>query len=321
MCFSTELWSDYRLYVREFGADIDIKEFVRLYARRAGGRPIRTPKAMDNAMAGSSLPEAASIAEAIERYKKMKAHELERKLFEQRERLADAERSLAKKLTKTAMEERRKANNNVKDLSRQIADLDRAQLSADDARIFPGWWAPVMVARDTQRVIVPMRYRCRLPGWTAALEKKYDGTYNARLDKMDSSWRKLFGHHHGVVAVRRFFENVARHDMEHRALRPGEKKENVRLEFQPDTGADMYVACLWSLAKDDDGEDLWSYAIITDDPPPEIAATGHDRCPIQIKSENIEAWLHPERTDLDAMYDILQDRPRPYYDHRILKAA
>jgi len=54
-----------------------------------------------------------------------------------------------------------------------------------------------------------------------------------------------------------------------------------------------------------------------DEPPPEIAAAGHDRCPIPLKLENIDAWLRPDKGNLDAQYAILDDRARPYYEHRL----
>ncbi len=50
-----------------------------------------------------------------------------------------------------------------------------------------------MIEKDGQRLIVPMRYQCRLPGWNEATERKYPGTYNARRDKLEQSWGKLFG--------------------------------------------------------------------------------------------------------------------------------
>jgi len=56
---------------------------------------------------------------------------------------------------------------------------------------------------------------------------------------------------------------------------------------------------------------------ITDEPPPEVEAAGHDRCIVPIKTENIDAWLNPEASDLKAMYAILDDRDRPYYEHRL----
>ena len=54
-----------------------------------------------------------------------------------------------------------------------------------------------------------------------------------------------------------------------------------------------------------------------DDPPPEIAEAGHDRCPVAIKQENIDAWLNPEPRNLDASDAILEDKLRPYYVHRL----
>ena len=59
------------------------------------------------------------------------------------------------------------------------------------------------------------------------------------------------------------------------------------------------------------------FAAITDEPPPEVAAAGHDRCIIPIKPENVDAWLNPDPTDLAAQYAILDDRERPYYEHRL----
>ena len=48
-----------------------------------------------------------------------------------------------------------------------------------------------------------------------------------------------------------------------------------------------------------------------------MAAAGHDRCIIPIKPENIHAWLNPNPKDRKALYDILDDRQRPYYEHRL----
>ena len=76
----------------------------------------------------------------------------------------------------------------------------------------------------------------------------------------------------------------------------------------------MLVACLWSY---DPVDDLFSFAAITDDPEPEVAAAGHDRTIINIKPEHIEAWLTPEPGNLAAMYAIFDDKRHPYYEHRL----
>jgi putative SOS response-associated peptidase YedK len=103
--------------------------------------------------------------------------------------------------------------------------------------------------------------------------------------------------------------------MEGRELREGEKEENVILEFRPRPTEEMLVACLWSHWQEGD-ESLLSFAAITDEPPAEIAAAGHDRCIIPIKRENVDAWLDP-KGDVRQAYSILDDRWRPYYEHRL----
>jgi hypothetical protein len=45
------------------------------------------------------------------------------------------------------------------------------------------------------------------------------------------------------MIVSRIYENVSRARMEGRTLAEGEKDENVVLEFAPDSGGDMLVAC------------------------------------------------------------------------------
>ena len=56
---------------------------------------------------------------------------------------------------------------------------------------------------------------------------------------------------------------------------------------------------------------------VTDEPPPEVAAAGHDRCIVPIKRENIDAWLNPDASRLAAMHAILDDRDRPFYEHQL----
>ena len=47
------------------------------------------------------------------------------------------------------------------------------------------------------------------------------------------------------------------------------------------------------------------------------AAAGHDRCIIPVRPENVDAWLNPDPSNLAAQYAILDDRDRPYYEHRL----
>lgn len=114
-----------------------------------------------------------------------------------------------------------------------------------------------------------------------------------------------------------FYENVSRARMERRELALGEKDENVVLEFRPDAGEPMLVACLWSHWTGAGQPDLLSFAAITDKPPPEVSNAGHDRCIVPIKPANVDAWLNPSPDNLARQFEILDDRERPYYAHRL----
>jgi putative SOS response-associated peptidase YedK len=253
----------------------------------------------------------------IEEYTAQDMMKLEQELFKQRKRLADAERALETKPTKAATESKRIATDKVQWALGKIGDLQRTEAKDRDARIFPGWWAPVMVMENGQRVLRMMRYQCRPAGKPAFYDTKFPGCYNARRDNLAGFWKEQWGYSHGLMVVNAFFENVNRHRREGRELGEGEKVENEILEFRPRPVQDMLVACLWSKWTAPDEPDLYSFAAITDEPPAEVAAAGHDRCIVPIKPEKIDAWLRPDPRDLATQDVILEDRDRPYYEYRL----
>ena len=225
-------------------------------------------------------------------------------------RLTNAERSLATKPTKKAAEDQRIATDKIAKAFLRLGDQRRTEAKPADSRIFPGDYAPVMVLLDGVRTVVPMRYQYRPAGKPAFYDTKFPGTYNARRDNLRGFWKDLYGTHHGVMVVDPFYENVTRQDAEG-------QPHNVRLEFVPQNHEPMLIACLWSRWRGREGEpDLLSFAAITDEPPPEVAAAGHDRCIITIKPEHVDSWLRPGG-DLEAMGAILGDPIRPYYEHAL----
>jgi len=119
------------------------------------------------------------------------------------------------------------------------------------------------------------------------------------------------------MLVDAFYENVSKAKMEGTLFDSHERDEDVVLEFRPYNSQLMHVACLWSRCSAPGETDLLSFAAITDEPPPEVAAAGHDRCIVPIKPDNINAWLNPDASDLAAMYAILDDRDRPYFEHKL----
>jgi putative SOS response-associated peptidase YedK len=109
--------------------------------------------------------------------------------------------------------------------------------------------------------------------------------------------------------------------MEHRELKAGEREQNVVLQFKPEPAQTMYVACLWSHWTDLKEPDQRGFAAITDEPPPDIAAAGHDRCIINLKPEHVEAWLTPEGRSVGELQNILSDRAVSVFQHVVEQAA
>ncbi|MBC8025296.1 MAG: SOS response-associated peptidase family protein, partial [Steroidobacteraceae bacterium] len=106
-----------------------------------------------------------------------------------------------------------------------------------------------------------------------------------------------------------FFENVERDG------------KNVVLHFNPKPAGTMIIACLYSEWRDaNDGSPLLSFAAITDEPPAEVAAAGHDRMIINLKPEHLNAWLQPKGKSVEELQRVLGDRQAPYYEHEVMAA-
>ena len=156
-------------------------------------------------------------------------------------------------------------------------------------RIYPNYFAPVIIARQGKRWSLPMRYRIRPQGSSAEVPTKYN-LFNARLDSLTtrSTWRKLFMRHHGILVFREFYEWV---------VDPVTKKKKV-VAFRPDNSDLMWAPALYDWWESEDHtQSYFSFAIITRPPPPEVLAAGHDRCPLFLHESEWERWLHPDSLD------------------------
>lgn len=317
MCYSARVWSDYRRYVREYGADLSINDFHDLLWSRTQGAKVSIPPALDAAVAADQSPDGRRLWALVEQYHAQLQVTLKEDLVKQQERLATAEHSLERKVTKTASESRRIAQSKITAISERLEGLSNLSLQAGDTRIFPGSYAPVMVGREGHRKVLPMRYQCRPAGKPASYDTQFPGTYNARLDNLQGFWRGQFGYTHGVVVTSAFYENVPLHMAEGRALAPGEPPRTVVVEFKADPPQDLLLACLWSRWSADGENDLVSFALITDEPPPEVAAVGHDRCVVPLRPENLDAWLNPDPRDVQGLYAMLRDRQPMQFRHQL----
>ncbi len=334
MCFSAVVQQDLDLLARQHRARVDTELFENLFARRAAGEDIKLAKGLEANFLNPRDAAARRILQHIAAYQEVTASKWQIELFKQKTRLADAERKLKTRSIQKARDDQRIATNKIAWLRARLADLKRTEPAANDGRIFPFWYAPVLVNEANERVIKPMRYHCRPSGKPASIDKSYPGLYNARRDNLEGFWKNQFGKRHAYCVVQSFYENVALHDFEKRELRAGEKVQNRVLHFnpQPATGraaiptginagaafqsSDMLVACLWDCWQKPGQPALLSFAASTDEPPPEVAATGHNRCIIPLKPQNLSSWLTPGEF-LATYYSLLDDRERPYYAHEL----
>ncbi len=306
MCYSAQVVQKYEQYIAEFGANIDLHTFAKLYGQRLLDSKIKTSPAMDAAFQADESEVMQGIKAMVDAYQAQQVGKLGQELIEQRDRLAKAELILKTKVTKKATEDQRIATTKIRRIEEKLVDLQRKESKPGDSRMFPGYHVPVLIMEGGQKIVRPMRYQCRIAGSPEDFDARFPGTYNARMDNLDVFWRRQFGYTHGIAIVTAFYEYVV-----------GTNGEKVVLEFKPHHGQPMYVACLWSHWTAPGKDDLYSFAFITDEPPAEVLAAGHDRCIIPIKRENVDAWLDPDPNDLDSQYDILEDRERPYFEHRI----
>ena len=313
--------ADLEQCAREYEALLDTEMFERLYwervnAPRAG---IRFPLAIDRYFLQPRNEAEQRVKAAIDAYRASKIPEWEQEIFKQRKRYADAERALKTKPTKKAQADLGISSRKIEQLKGWLDGMKTFENKPDDLFVHAMNYGPVIVETDQGRSLTAMRYHCRLAGKPASVDRQLPGLYNARKTSLQEWWAPVFGRRHALFVISGFRENVKRHDMERRELRAGEEPENVVLQFHPKDGQDMLVPCVWDLWRQGD-EVLNSFALITDEPPAEVAAAGHDRCPINLTRAAAEAWLTPRGRTAAELFQVLEQRQTPYYEHALAAA-
>lgn len=308
MCYSAKVEQNIRDLARHFAATLDYSEVERLMMERLAGRSIRLARGFEWNFSNPKSAEERRIQELDAGYRSKKTAELEQEVFKQKKRLGDAERKLKVKETKAALNEQRIATSKIEASLERIALLTGTQPHEDDNRIFPMTYVPIILERDGRNVITLARYHLRQKGKPAFTDQKFPGLYNARRDNLERFWRSEFGRTHALMVVDSFYENVER------------DHKNVVLHFTPRPAYQMLVACLYAEWNDPKEGRLLSFAAVTDEPPPEIKAAGHDRCIINLREENVAAWLTPQGRSDEELQKLLSDRQTPYYEHEVAAA-
>jgi hypothetical protein len=195
MCYSAQIWADYRRYLRDFGAELSIKEFYDLFWRRKGDPKVKIPKALEAAFDKPSTDLERQIKALVDEFSAEQEVKLQQELFKQKKRLADAERVLQTKSTKKAEEEQRISTSKIEWALGKLSDLHRTELADEDSRIFPQHYAPVMVMEGGKRVIKPMRYQCRPAGKPAFHDVKFPAPTTRGVTTSRDSGRSSSGSH------------------------------------------------------------------------------------------------------------------------------
>jgi len=320
MCYSAQVIQVVRKLNRELGIRLDYEEAFNLFMRRLDDPGIAISRGFEANFENPANEEERRIKAAIDAHRSRQATRFEKDLFSQKTRLVNAERSLKEKETKKAREEVRIATNKIETLSGKLSELRRGEPTASDNRIFPMVYAGVIIRQGGQNVLTPMRYFCRPAGKPAFYDRKFPGLYNARRDNLEKFWGEQFGHHHALMVVESFYENVQLHAMEHRELKAGEEARNLVLQFTPQPAQPLLIACLWSHWTDPQEPAVRGFAAITDEPPADVAAAGHDRCIVNLKPEHVAAWLTPEGRSSGELQALLSDRAIPVMQHAALAA-
>lgn len=231
---------------------------------------------------------------------------------------------------------------------REYQSKNPTRFAALAGRIFPGTHAPVSFLKNGRRCTELMRYGAYAPAEIKD-PRKYT-TFNARRDNLDSPfWSTAFMRHHGFVVLQAFYEWVEVKDLlaagvvtvaqvkeefrrqaEERKAKilasgkkyaptPTEKKDprfrKIIIEFKPEDGSDLYVPVIFNRNPiKDELSPYCGFAIVTDEPTPEIAAAGHDRCPIILREDAIAQWLDVGRTKSE-LEKLLVQRQKITFRH------
>lgn len=306
MCYSIIVETNLRKIKELYQAEIDYKLFYQLYQRRANGeKNITITEGLDQSMSDSLNPYAQQCKELIEDYNTKQLNLLQSKLIDKTTTIDDLSVKLAKKWTKTNQKKLETANRVITRIKVSIKQHQTQHIG--DHQIFQYSYAPLIVRKNNIFQIKPFRYQIRPYLSSEEVDRKIN-MFNARLDSLDfrSNWRRIFMKNHAAVIMKGFFEWVEYNN------------QTRQIYFFPKDQNYMWAPALfdhWYSAKPDELGSIYSFAIITNDPPKEVEHMGHDRCPIYPKWHHMQAWLNPTSQDKQQTYARLKDREPTYYQY------
>lgn len=266
--------------------------------------------------------EEKEVGAIIRKWREQETKRLNEELEKQEDRLKNALESLKKKETKKALEEKRISISKISKCKYDLTKCESEKIESDsDSRIYPLHYVSVLHLNNKgKKTITPMRYLMRPHTEDPDFDWTHGGCYNARFDSLTkvAFWRDSLEKRRGIIVVEKFYENVPLKNYPNYKKLPKEdqEKENIVVCFEPKGFEQMYIPVIWDKWKKKGEPDLYSVALITDDPPEEVQAAGHDRCPIFLKASAVDVWLNAEGTRKE-IKEILIEREAPVYKHKV----
>lgn len=299
MCYSAMVRGDMNKMRREMNAKVDVEAFADLYRQRDLLGELKISAGMAQSLA--SVSDTGDVGRDIARLEaKFQQDEVKRvadALSELDVEIAELAAAQLAKPTKTrakSLDAKRRKRAKLAEPKREVKG---------DYRIYPYQFAPIVIEREGERIIVPARYRV-LPRTGVEVPGNYN-VFNARRDSLQSvrTWKPLFGHKHAIFPFLSFFEWVDR----------GGK--SVELKFSPDGFDGMWAAALYEETPLRSGGVLRSFSMVTDAPPEEVSQAGHDRCPVFLDASLMDQWLEPDGQSLEQLDELLNHKEPTYYRH------
>jgi putative SOS response-associated peptidase YedK len=294
MCYSLLIKASLPRLAQEFGAHINQESFAAALAQKNQDPRWRFPRGWEREIL--TLPNFSQNLKSLVR----ESQQLERERWQTEILKFQSEAKVQKNQTPKKLDslEKKRAKLEVR-LNRTIEEEDK-----DDWRVFPFTFSPILASYGGSRSILAARYRVQGAGGIE-VPPSYN-VFNARRDSLQkaATWKPLFGKAHGLSLFTGFYEWVEREQKKEEILFTGTARE---LLWAP--------ALVQGLGKN--GSSLPSFALITDEPPPEVASAGHDRCPILLSATAISAWLNPGTKSLTELDSLLDSREKVFYSHRL----
>ncbi|HET9098732.1 MAG TPA: SOS response-associated peptidase [Candidatus Saccharimonadales bacterium] len=167
----------------------------------------------------------------------------------------------------------------------------------DNYNAAPGQILPVIMQSEYGKTLEPMKWGM-IPAWAKDDRIGYK-MINARSETLfeKSAWRGPIKYHRCLVPARGFYEWDK--------IQIDGKAAKQPYYIRPE-GQDLFVfAGVFDTWHDLQGNEIWSYAIVTTRANKEMSAI-HDRQPVILKPRDEALWLEPSLQDRGAIEDILR---------------